>query len=151
MNLSRLSNQALHENFQKLASTEREILTQIILHIQEVHRRKLYLELGYSSLYLYMTEHLKYSSASAMRRIEAAKLVHDIPCVLQKLEEGKINLSQVSLLQHSLKVAQKNKSNISAEYKLELIESLEGLNKQQSEVKLSASLEIPVQKHTSTK
>ena len=151
MNLSKLTNQELNLRLQNLVQQEREILKDIILHIQEVHRRKLFLRMGYSSLFAYMTEYLQYSASSAMRRIDAARLVKDVPEALNKIESGELNLSQVSLLQQSLRQVQKTSVAVSLDKKVELVNAVIGLNKQQTEIQLAKALDIPVIKHNTQK
>ncbi|OYZ19573.1 MAG: hypothetical protein B7Y39_11835 [Bdellovibrio sp. 28-41-41] len=56
MSLRKLSNQNLDSHLKFLVANEREVLTQILLHIVEVERRKLYLTFGYASLFSYLTE-----------------------------------------------------------------------------------------------
>lgn len=93
MSLKSLSNEKLDKNLQQLVHREREILSEILLHICEVDRRKLYLELAYPNLFSYMTEHLRYSAGSAQRRIDAARLSKEVPEIVESLESGSLNLS----------------------------------------------------------
>ena len=74
MNLKKLTDQNLDIHLKELAVAEREILAEIILHIVEVARRKLYLTFGYSSLFDYLTQGIGYangidSSLSAAMRV----------------------------------------------------------------------------------
>ena len=151
MNLFKLSNNELNLKLKTLAQQEREILKDIILHIQEVHRRKLFLNMGYSSLFSYMTEYLQYSAASAMRRIDAARLVKDLPQTLSKIESGELNLSQVALLQQTVRQVEKTSAHISLDKKEELVSSIMGLNKLETEIQLAKALDLPILKHNTQK
>lgn len=51
MTLKKLTVQNLDKNLRELVVGEREILTYIILHIIEIDCRKLYLKVGYASLF----------------------------------------------------------------------------------------------------
>ena len=106
MSLRKLSNQNLDSNLKQLVISEREILREILLHIVEVQRRRLFLTFGYSSLFCYLTQHIGYANGSAQRRIDAARLSFEVPEVIEKLESGEINLSQVSLLQKAIREVQ---------------------------------------------
>ena len=108
MNLKKLSNQNLESQLKSLVTSEREILSQILLHIVEVERRRLYLIFGFSSLFEYLTKSIGYANGSAQRRIDAARLSFEVPEVIEKLESDQINLAQVSLLQKSIREAQAN-------------------------------------------
>lgn len=94
-----LSLTQLNQRMKSLAGQERELLCEIIQTIQEVHRRKAYLELGYANLFSYLVEEVGYSEGSAHRRIEAARLVTEIPEALAEIKSGDLKLTQVSLLQ----------------------------------------------------
>jgi 5-methylcytosine-specific restriction endonuclease McrA len=67
--LSHLTDLALHQDFLQIAQSEREILSQVLLHIREVDRRKLFAALGFTSLFDYLTRGLKYSEGSAQRSL----------------------------------------------------------------------------------
>src|SRR5690606_2316204 len=71
---------------------------EILKHLNEIDRRKLYLERGYSSLWAYCTEELNYSEAAAQRRIEAMRAL-EIPELEEKIESGKLTLSSIAKVQ----------------------------------------------------
>lgn len=58
--LNTISDSTLDLNLKNLALKEREIL----LHIAEIDRRKLYLSLAYPNLFDYLTKHIGYSNGS---------------------------------------------------------------------------------------
>src|SRR6476469_4288027 len=103
MHLQKLSNEELDLNLKSLVLKEREILSSILEHICEIDRRKFYLKMAYSSLFDYLTKHLGYSAGSAQRRIDAARLLREVPELCEKLESGTLNLSQVSLVQKAIR------------------------------------------------
>ena len=96
--MKKLSNIQLHLEIKKLYQRERELLAEILEHIQECDRRRLYLEFGYPNLFSYLTRHIGYSEGAAQRRIDAARLMTDIPEVKEKIESGKIQLSHISMI-----------------------------------------------------
>jgi 5-methylcytosine-specific restriction endonuclease McrA len=101
----------------------------VILHVQEVSRRKLYLARGYGSLKNYLIEVLKYSGPSAQRRIEAAKLVTAVPSLSEKLEAGQINLSQIGEMHRAIGLAEKtHHEKITESAKADIIEKVAGQN-----------------------
>lgn len=93
------SNKELHEKLKYLVRTERNLLTTILDHLAEVRRRRIYTELGYSSLFNYCTKELNYSESAAVRRIQALKLTEELPEIKDKLNSGALNLSTISLAQ----------------------------------------------------
>jgi hypothetical protein len=143
MNLERLSNEELALNLQSLISKEREILSLILEHILEIDRRKFYLKMAYSSLFDYLTKHLGYSAGSAQRRIDAARLMKDVPELSEKLENGSLNLSQVSLVQKAIR--QKKVQIIN---KLEILESLEHKSFFDSQSIVSKAFDLDLKEET---
>ena len=96
--LARLSDKRLLSRIQKLADVERRVTISILLHINEIERRRLHLKLGYGSLFDYCAEHLGYSAPAAGRRIQSARCVRDYPRVQQMLERNEINLTTISMI-----------------------------------------------------
>lgn len=70
--LSFISDSQIIKRLDALVKKERETTLEVLQHIIEFDRRKLYLGIGYGSLYDDCTQHLKYSESAAMRRIQAA-------------------------------------------------------------------------------
>ncbi len=87
-----LNDQALIDHTKKLITSERKITAQILQALEEIERRRLYLERGYPSLFTFCTEHLGYSASSAQRRISSMRLIKKLPVaekteVTQKLDQ----------------------------------------------------------------
>ena len=85
--LSGLSDRELLARVKVLVSQERATTLEILVHLNEVERRRLHLRLGYPSLFEYCTRHLGYSSSAAGRRIHAARCVRDYPEIYGLLEK----------------------------------------------------------------
>jgi 5-methylcytosine-specific restriction endonuclease McrA len=90
--ISSLTDQNLITELKNLVQQEREVLAEIIRYLQEVDARRLYLELGYSSLFSFATQALGYSEGSAYRRIKAARVSVETPEVLQRIATGSVSL-----------------------------------------------------------
>ncbi len=90
--ISQLKNNELDAKIKSLAQKERELLNEVLIHISEADRRRLYLDLAYPSLFSYLTEACGYSAASAQRRIDAARLIPSAPMILDKIKTGEISL-----------------------------------------------------------
>ena len=69
-----------------------------------------------------------YSEASAIRRIDAAKLLRSMPEVAERLKSGTLNLSQVCLLQKCLESDVKNGDASSVAKTQDILENLESCN-----------------------
>lgn len=138
MNLTKLNNKTLINDLKSLVKQERKILTEILDYLKEVERRKLYLNMGYSSLFAWMTEYLGYSEGAAQRRIQAMRLVRAHPEVEVKISSGRISLSVASNIQSYLKREEKKRKETKSKEltktnKLELITQLEGTSSRKCE------------------
>ncbi|MES2802018.1 MAG: HNH endonuclease signature motif containing protein [Bdellovibrionota bacterium] len=132
MNLSQLASSELLLRLEKLSRTERKITHVILWHILEVEIRKLYADRGYGSCFEYLTKGLGYSEGSAYRRLQSARLLKKMPeklsaSIAVKLENGSLNLSQLTQVQKCLKheenLKKQNRQTESTEHILELIEN----------------------------
>jgi len=100
--LSSLSDRELLGRLKSLVEKERATTVEILLHVNEVERRRLYLPSGYPSLFEYCRARLGYSSSAAGRRIAAARCVRDYPDVLGLLEKDEMTLVTVARLEGAL-------------------------------------------------
>ncbi len=95
MNLKFLTDHQLHLDTKMLVRDERKVSIKILHHLKEIDRRRLYSDIGYGSLFDYVVKELGYSPGSAYRRIQAARLLVDVPEVENKILTGCLNLTQV--------------------------------------------------------
>ncbi|MGZ6434033.1 MAG: HNH endonuclease, partial [Pseudobdellovibrionaceae bacterium] len=110
---------------EKLVPSERKVTHLVLLHINEFELRSLYLELGYHSLYKYLTQGLGYAENAAYDRIHAAQVLKKSPSLSSKLEEGSLNLSQLVKVEQSLKQEEKAGKALSPEGTQELLAKIE--------------------------
>jgi 5-methylcytosine-specific restriction endonuclease McrA len=130
VNLKSFTNSELEQSFFTAVRDERRIRQIVILHLVELNRRKLFLQLGYSSLYDYLVKKFKYSSSAAQRRIEAVRLIGEVPKVADKLANGEMNLSQVGDIQKAVKQAEKiHFEKVSKDLKASLVDQVLNGNK----------------------
>lgn len=99
MNLKNLKDNELLFQTKLLVQNERQVLTKILHHLREVERRKLFSDLGCQSLFEYAVKELKYSEGQAGRRIQAMRLIKEIPEIEKKIEKGSLSLSNISQAQ----------------------------------------------------
>lgn len=96
MNLKHLTDKQLIKDTKQLAQEDRNITAKLLHHIKEIDCRKLYSDLGYSSLFTYVVQELGFSEGAAGRRINAAKLLNSLPEIEKKIVNGDLTLSNVS-------------------------------------------------------
>ena len=148
--LNKLSNQVLDGNLKQLITSEREILTEIILHISEVATRKMYLSYGYPSLFEYLSKRMGYANGSAQRRIDAARLSKEVPEVIDHLESGKINLSQLTILSQAIRQTTDIKT-VDKKKKKKFISELQDKSAKETELLVNQILNIPIKEATKTR
>ena len=101
----RLSDAALLLAVDDLSSRFRRITVELLAHLVEVERRRLYRGLGCGRLFTYCTEVLKLSEAAAWNRIKAVRAARQFPVVLEMLADGRVNLTTIRLLEPHLTAA----------------------------------------------
>ena len=126
MELRTLSNAELVNSFGKIVQTERKITHLVLECISEIDIRKIYLERAYPSLFEFLTKVFGYSPSAAVRRIESARLLREVPEIAVKIEEGSLNLSQLSQVQQAIRITQKQESRkIPTDEKRQLLKKIE--------------------------
>src|SRR5689334_10099666 len=93
-----LTNEALIERAQVLASDSRRTTSELLALLAEVEARQLHLERGYSTLFAYCVGELNFSEGEAGNRVMAARAARRFPLVLELLRSGEINLTTVRIL-----------------------------------------------------
>jgi len=132
------------EKLKQLVASERKITAEIIEHIQEIDRKKIHSQMGYPSLFAFLTEHIGYSGSSAQRRIEAARLVSEVPSLKEEIKSGELNLSQVALVAQSFRQKQKEepKLEIKSEDKRLLLDQIKNQSFEDSQKIISQTLDL---------
>jgi hypothetical protein len=96
--LSAVTDAELLSQMRALVSAERAVTADVIEHLIEIDRRKLFLDQACSSLYAYCIERLGYSEDSAFKRVRVARLAARLPQVLGELRSGTLHLTGLFLL-----------------------------------------------------
>ncbi|MDP2812589.1 MAG: HNH endonuclease signature motif containing protein [bacterium] len=135
MNLKHLVDAVLLADTKKLARQEREIMSQVLHYMCEIDRRKLFADLGFSSMFAYATTELKYSPDQAQRRISACRMLAELPQIEQKLDDGSLNLTVLGMANSFFK-----ENNCGTEEKQNLLAQIEGKSKKEVEIILAPEL-----------
>ena len=152
MNIHSLPNDQLIAHFKSAVQSERKITALVLEYVAEIDRRKLFLEIGHTSLFDYLVKDFGYSPSAAMRRIDGARLLREIPEVAKKLENGSLTLSQATQIQRASRDLKRIKhETLETQKKRELLAQIENTTQKQTEQILANTLDlpvIPVQKET---
>ncbi|MCB0323125.1 MAG: HNH endonuclease [Bdellovibrionales bacterium] len=97
-NLSFLTDAQLVDRLSSLVAAEHVGIREVVFHLAEMERRRLYAVLGFSSLYDYSIRELGYSKSAAMRRIRAARCIERFPHAAEKWERGELSLNVIEVL-----------------------------------------------------
>lgn len=135
ISLSKLKDTELLSRTKDLARREREITIEIVQHLREVERRKLYADLKYGSLFDYAVKELRYSASAAYRRIQMMRLVKEIPEAEAKVQSGALNLSSVCQAQNFFREVKRTEPQrvISVSEKKAILEKLENKSAREAE------------------
>ena len=93
-----LSDQELTQRLESIASRERHAVVDLLDHLAEYDSRRLYLDRGFQSLFVYCMQKLRYSEPVAYRRIHAARLLRTYPVIGALLAGGDLHLEGLTLL-----------------------------------------------------
>lgn len=132
-----MTNQEIETNLRTLIQRERRITNQILVLINLAEDRKLHLERGYSSLFDWLVNGFGYSESAAYRRIEAARLVRVVPEVIDKMEEGSVNLTTVAKARSAIRAKEKlTGKKLSRDEQTEVVQVIENKSSNGAEAAL---------------
>ncbi len=90
--LAHLPADALTARLYEIRKEERALLVEFLEYLVEVERRRLFLELGFPSMFVFCTDFLGLSRGSTYRRTKGAELLVKFPIVGDYLADGRLNL-----------------------------------------------------------
>ena len=102
IDLSKTPSSALTERLYAIREKERALLVEFLHYLAEVERRKVHLEAGYGSLYVFLLRYLGYSNGSAYRRMTAAQMLIRFPAIAGFLADGRLCLTTLVVLRDVL-------------------------------------------------
>lgn len=127
-----LPDSQLIEKTDRLVKEERELLTQILHHLAEIERRRLYSDYGYKSLIDMAIQRFGYSSDQAWRRVHAMRLMKSLPEIEEKISAGALNLTHLGLAQTLFKQEAKT-APLSHERKAAIIDEMANTTTREAE------------------
>ena len=116
--------QILDQKIRTIAQSERTALAELVVDLRELDSIRGYIELGFRSLFEYLTEGVGYSGGAAQRRIDATRLSRDVPDLSERLESGHIDLHHVTSVSKAIRQGDK-KRKITREEKREIVAKIE--------------------------
>jgi 5-methylcytosine-specific restriction endonuclease McrA len=139
LEVRKLTSPELLKQTEALVREEREIGIAILHRLREISRRRLHCQAGFSSLFTYCVQQLKYPEANAYRLIQAMRAVEDFPEIETKIQEGELSISAVSQVQSFCNSQQKeNVVTVTPEQKKKLFAAVEGKTRKESDQALAS-------------
>src|SRR5687768_643711 len=86
----------------RLAQNERTSTADFVACLAEFDGRRLYLGLGFASIYSYCAARLHLTEGAAYRRVETARASRRFPIVLEMLRDGQLSLATAALIGQKL-------------------------------------------------
>jgi hypothetical protein len=86
---------ALTEHLAALLRREHDALAEFLVALADFDQRRLWVELGHSSLFYYLHRELRLSKGAAQYRKVAAELIQQVPGIVEPLRRGDLCLSSV--------------------------------------------------------
>lgn len=129
----KLSDPELVAEVQRLVRCDRNGMVLLLAHLAELGSRKIHLAAGYRSLFAYCTQFLRLSEHEAFHRILAARTARRFPHILERLGDGRLNLTTVKLLAPHLTV----------ENEAELLDAASGKTRREVEVLVAGRFPQP--------
>ncbi|MFS4460277.1 HNH endonuclease [Bdellovibrio sp. HCB2-146] len=128
-----LTDNEIISRVERMVRSERQIVECMIWHLQEIQDRKLFIQMGYTSLFECLVKHFKYSEPVAYTRISALKIINAVPEVAEALNSGEVSLTTLSMAQSFIRKQEKQTGEkVSKEQKIQFLESIR--NKSTKEV-----------------
>ncbi|MBL6991441.1 MAG: HNH endonuclease [Bacteriovoracaceae bacterium] len=99
----KLSDKQLVAQIKIKVKEEKEIIVEVLSYLEEIDRRKLFVDYGASSLFKFCTRVLKYSDAEAAIRVKTVRAIKAAPIIKQKIQDGSLNLTTAASIYSFLK------------------------------------------------
>ncbi len=102
-----MTNLEIDEEMTVVLKTERKITRRVLELVQLAEHQRLPLERGFKDTYDWLIRGHGYSGGAANRRIQAARLLREMPEVASKIESGTVNLTTLWQTQKAIRAQQK--------------------------------------------
>lgn len=128
---------------EQFASEEKKYTLKILQNLRVIDAKKLFCELGYGSLFRYCKDHLKYTEQEAAIRVNAMRLMRDLPETKSKIEKGMLNLTNAGTLFSDMKKYERaSGKKLSNEAKNRLVDKIEGKSTRAARMILDEELSL---------
>ena len=127
-NLKTISTNELLASTKEAVGREKSAIHNVTRHFHEIDRRRAYLP-KYNSLYMMIRSEYGYAESVAQMRVDAVKLINQVPGVEQKLETGELSMTTAAQIQTFLSLESRAHRPYSINAKIELVDACKGKSK----------------------
>lgn len=128
-----MTNSELETRLHALVREERRVGHEILLLVREGERRRLYIDKGYPSAFEWLVKGYGYSHSAAYRRIQAARVLRDVPELGEKLQEGAVNMTTLAQMQSTIQRQERlDGKQVPMALKQELAKNIEGKSSEET-------------------
>jgi 5-methylcytosine-specific restriction endonuclease McrA len=96
--LEHLADDSLLDGLHSLVEKDRQATADLLAHIGEVARRRLFFPMGHHSMQAYCVRVLHLSESAASKRVQVARKGWVLPVIFEAIAEGRVHLSGMNLL-----------------------------------------------------
>jgi hypothetical protein len=128
MNLEHTPDKEILRGACHFRSLEKNAVVKLLYYLCQIESRKLFADLNYDSMFMYLVKEMKYSEGEAGIRLAAARLLMKKPEIAQKIDNGSLSLTNLSMLGRAFR-----NDAISPERQDVLIKKVENVSSRQCE------------------
>jgi len=140
--LRTLSDLTLLSETKLAVARERESTSEVLRHLKEVDRRRLYC--GNPSLHEYTVHELKYTDDEAQRRISAMRTLREVPEIEERVMSGELSMTHIGIARSIFYSEKKQGRAFTPEKKREVFEAMAGKSTREAKrVALAFAEETP--------
>jgi 5-methylcytosine-specific restriction endonuclease McrA len=130
--------QELIQTAEQLFIKEKKIGDAILVVLGEIQHRRIYSELGFSSLFEMLVKHFKLSESTAYQKINLIKLIKEVPAAKEALLDGSASVSNLVLAQTFINEKKKSEDKVmSPVEKKEIIDHIKNKSYKQAKEQLA--------------
>ena len=96
--ISKLSDKELVVMVVKKVKEEKQVVLEVLNYLEEIDKRKVFVDYGVPTLFKFCTRILLYSDSEAAIRVKAVRAIKTAPIIKEKIKAGSLNLTTAASL-----------------------------------------------------
>jgi hypothetical protein len=133
----------LDQKIQSLVQREREALEELVVELFHLDAVRGFEQFGHNNLFNYLTKRIGYSAGTAQRRIDACRLLKDVPELGAKIGSGALDLHHLTTVSKAIRQVGKTRK-ISVKEKREVLMQIEKCSEASTQQKVASFFDLEV-------